>query len=268
MRKNLWLVILSVAAFPLAAAAGEVVPGGAVAAPSFELTAPAPAGGATLVPATLALSTPFVGGVTYRPRHYRSGPPVMPITTQIHAGFFDPTDDLDAGFDCGFRMGPQVDPHVQFGVAMDWWHRAEEDEVAIGSYDGPGGTVEERLLLSKSTLDLVPLLAFVQVGGDENMSVIPYAGVGVGYEWLFMTADDYYYGESYDETFGGFGWQAWGGVAIPLSGRTRLTGEVFYNGCEAGSDMDVYLDEYGPVTVRDIVKLNGVGARFGLAWGF
>jgi len=271
MRKNLWLAGLMAVTFPVAAVAGGTVTGSAAIGSSFEITAPLPAGGGSgtaLAPTTLALATPFVGGVTYRPRHYRSHAQVMPVTTQLHAGFFDPNEDLDAGFDCGFRIGPQVDPHVQIGVAMDWWHRSEDQELALGTYEGPGGEFESRLILSESTLDLVPLLAFVQVSGDENMSVIPYAGAGIGYEWLFLTSDNYLTYESYDETFGGLGWQVWGGLGIPLSGRTRLTGEVFYNGCEAASDVDVYLEEYGLVTVRDIVKMNGVGARFGLAWGF
>ena len=268
MRKNLWLAVLTIVAFPLSAAAGDAVSGGAAPQTTFEVAAPAASGAATLAPTTLALATPFVGGVTYRPRHYRSPARVTPVTTQIHAGLFDPNEDLDAGFYGGFRIGPQVDPRVQIGLAMDWWHRSEDQEMALGTYDWPGGELESSLILSQSTLDLVPLMVFVQVSGDENMSLIPYAGAGAGYQWLFLTSDDYLTYESYDETFGGFGWQVWGGLGIPLSGRTRLNGEVFYNGCEAASDVDVYLEEYGLVTVRDVVKMNGVGARIGLAWGF
>ena len=260
MRRNLWLAVLMAVTFPLSAVAGDAVSGGAAIGASFEIGAPAPAGGATLAPTTLALATPFVGGVTYRPRHYRSQARVMPVTTQLHAGFFDPGEDLDAGFDCGFRIGPQVDPHVQIGVAMDWWHRSENQEIEPWApTTGRAASSSRGSSCRESTLDLVPLLAFVQVSGDENMPVIPYAGVGVGYEWLFLTADDYLTRESYEQTFGGFGWQVWGGLGIPLSGRTRLNGEVFYNACEAGSDVDVYLADYGLVTVRDIVNMNGVG---------
>jgi hypothetical protein len=268
MRKNLWLAVLVAVAFPVVAVAGDFAPGSAAIGSSFEITAPAPVGAAALAPTTLALTTPFVGGVTYRPRYYHSRQPVMPITTQLHVGFFDPTDNFSPGFDCGFRIGPQVDPHVQVGLAMDWWHRSDNQEVDLGTVQAPGGSVEERLLLSQSTADLVPFLGFVQVSGDENLSVIPYAGFGIGYEWLFLTSDDYVSQESFDQTFGGFGWQVWGGLGVPLSGQMRLNGEVFYNGCEAGSDVDVYLQDYGLVTVRDIVKLNGAGARVGLAWGF
>jgi hypothetical protein len=268
MRKNLWLAVLMAVVFPMAAAAGTPVSGSVALQPSFEVSAPAPAGGPTLAPTTLAVAAPFVGGVTYRPRQYRSHAQVMPVTTQLHVGYFDPNEDFDGGFDCGFRIGPQVDPHVQVGVAMDWWHRTENQEVDLGMVEAPGGSVEERLVLSESTADLIPMLGFVQVSGDENMSVIPYAGFGLGYEWLFLNSDDYVAQESFDQTFGGFGWQVWGGLGVPLSGQARLNGEVFYNGCEAGSDVDVYLEDYGLVTVRDIVKMNGVGARVGIAWGF
>ena len=67
MRKNLWLVVLMAAAFPVAAAAGDAVSGSAALGSSFEITAPMPAGGSTLAPVTLALATPFVGGVDLPP---------------------------------------------------------------------------------------------------------------------------------------------------------------------------------------------------------
>ena len=192
----------------------------------------------------------------------------MPTTTQIHVGFFDPSDNFSTGFEGGFRMGPQVDPHVQIGLAVDWWHKSESSTMDLGSVPLPGGSGSERLVLSKTSADLMPILAFVQVSGDENLPVIPYGGFGVGYEWLFVSADNYLTSESFEQTFGGFGWQAWGGAGIPLDGRTRINGEVFYNGSEVGSDVDVYIADFGPATVRDVVKMNGLGMRFGISWGF
>ena len=273
MRTYLWKAALAAALLPVVAVASPGAPGSLLQNPSFTMQL------ASLTPTTvvvaevatsptLALATPFVGGVGYRPRAYRSRASVMPTTTQVHAGFFDPTDGFSTGFMGGFRMGPQVDPRMQIGLAMDWWHRSESTTMDLGEVQLPVGNGDSRLVLSKASADLLPILAFVQVSGDENMPVIPYGGFGVGYEWLFLTADDYLISESFDQTFGGFGWQVWGGAGLPLDGRTRINGEVFYNGSEVGSDADVYIDGFGPATVRDVVKMNGFGMRFGLCWGF
>ena len=268
MRTYLWMAALAAALLPVTAAASPGASGSLLQNPSLTMPLVSMTPTTVVAPPTLALATPFAGGVAYRPRAYRSHASVMPTTTQVHAGFFDPTDNFSTGFVGGFRMGPQVDPHVQVGLAMDWWHRSESATMDLGAVPLPGGSGTERLVLSKTSADLMPILAFVQVSGDENLPVIPYGGFGVGYEWLFLTADDYLSSESFNQTFGGFGWQVWGGAGIPLDGRTRLNGEVFYNGCEVGSDVDVNIDGFGPATVRDVVKVNGLGMRFGVAWGF
>ena len=273
MRTYLWKAALVAVLLPVAAAASPGASGSLLENPSFmmplvNVTPTAVVAAEVAAPPTLALVTPFAGGVVYRPRAYRSRASVMPTTTQIHIGFFDPTDGFSTGFEGGFRMGPQVDPHVQIGLAADWWHRSESTTMDLGAVRLPSGSGESRLLLSRASADLMPILAFVQVSGDENMSVIPYGGFGMGYEWLFLTADDYVSGESFQQTFGGFGWQVWGGAGIPLDGRTRSNGEVFFNGSEVGSDVDADYPGVGLVTVRDVVKMNGLGMRAGISWGF
>jgi hypothetical protein len=275
MRTYLWTAALAVALLPVNAAAGPAAPGSLLQSPTFttplvSVTPTIVAAAEITAPPTLALSTPFAGGVGYRPRAYRSRASVVPTTTQVHVGFFDPNEGFSSGFIGGVRMGPQVDPHVQIGLAMDWWHNSQSSTMNFGSYDLPVGTGSEQILLSRSSSDLLPILGFVQVSGDENMPVIPYGGFGVGYEMLFVSSDDYVnQSESFSQTFGGFGWQVWGGAGIPLDGRTRINGEVFYNACEVGSDVDVYITSLDrTATVRDVVNMNGVGMRFGISWGF
>jgi len=273
MRTYLWMAALAAALLPIVAAAspgtsGSLAQNSALALPVVGLSTVTLTAGEAAAPPTLALATPFAGGVAYRPRAYRSHASVMPTTTEIHVGFFDPSENFSTGFEGGFRMGPQVDPHVQLGLAVDWWHRSESSTMDLGSVPLPGGSGSERLVLSRTSANLMPILAFVQVSGDENLPVIPYGGFGVGYEWLFVSADNYLTSESFEQTFGGFGWQLWGGAGIPLGGGTRVNGEVFYNGSEVGSDVDVYIPDFGPATVRDVVKMNGLGMRVGISWGF
>lgn len=186
------------------------------------------------------------------------------VVSQVHAGFFDPTGDLGTGFLAGFRLGALVDPHVQIGAAADWWHRSEDQTIDVSGGPGPGGIDTQRqIVLSSSSANLFPLMGYVQVGGDASMQVIPYVGAGAGYEWLDLNGDNPD-GSSFDATYGGFGWQAWGGVAVPMSSQARFSAEVFGNGAELGRDVED--PTFG--AVREIVKMNGVGMRFGLSWGF
>lgn len=268
MRTHLWMAALAATLLPLPAVAADLASGGLlldpVAAAPFVSVAPSTP---SATAPSLALATPLVGGIGYRPRSYRSHASVMPVTTQLHIGFLDPGEGFSMGFLGGLRMGPQVDPHVQLGVGLDWWHRSESTTMDLGRVPLPVGEGSEELLLEKVSADLVPLMAFVQVSGDENLPIIPYFGVGAGYEWLFLSADNYLDDESFDQTFGGFGWQVWGGMGIPLDGRVRINAEVFYNVCEVGSDVDVLFEDR-LYSVRDVIEMNGAGMRIGIGWGF
>lgn len=211
-----------------------------------------------------------VAGVHYRPR--RSGyrrPVEAASVSQIHLGFFDPDGDPARRFLAGIRGGPMIDQRIQLGVGIDWAHDSDNTSSVSSKSTGPGGTpITIQRDLARASTDLFPIMAFLQVSADDNMSVVPYFGVGGGYELLNLSADDYQSGTSFDATYGGWGWQVWGGLAMPLSGRTRLTGEVFVNGAELSRNVD---DPYYGVngsTYRETVNQDGVGARFGIAWGF
>ena len=278
MRTNLWLVVLAAVAFPAVAAADPGVFCLLPSNSSFELSVPfeapdAPAVGAVLTRTEPAFSIEPVSRVRYRPSPYRprvSRPPVsvMPLTAQTHVGFLDPIDNFSAGFNGGLRFGPQVESHIQVGLGLDWWHRSDDEVLDLGPVDAPIGTAERELVLSESSANLVPIMMFAQVSFDENMPVIPYVGLGIGYEWLFLTANNYLTDESFDQTFGGFGWQAWVGAGLPLDLGMRLNGELFFNACEVGSEVDVNIKDYGPATVRNVIQMNSFGARVGISWGF
>lgn len=213
------------------------------------------------------------GGVTvlestrYRPRResaHRSSS--YGGATQLHAGFFDPDGDPDRGFVFGFRMGPKVDEHVQLGIGLDWRHKTTSYTELIGTGTGPGGEeIEIRRELSRSTSDWVPLQLFTELNAGSDMGVIPYFGLAGGYQWLGISGDDFNDGSIFETTFGGWGWQAWGGVAFPLGPRSRVNAEVFVNDAELHRDsVDITSGE----DVRETIGMDGVGMRFGLSWGF
>jgi hypothetical protein len=205
--------------------------------------------------------------VMYRPRgrYYRRSEPYLGTQTQIHAGFFDPEGDTGTGFVLGIRGGPMVDPNIQLGLGVDWEHRSQEQSEVVGTSSGPGGTViTTRRQLSSSSENTFPILGFIQLSGDASSPVVPYGGIGGGYEVVTLSATDFSSGSSFDATYGGWGWQAWAGARIPLSGRASVLGEAYLNQSEPHRDVD---DPVSGQTFRETVKLNGFGARFGLSWG-
>jgi hypothetical protein len=231
---------------------------------------------ATLLPAGAAraeLAGPITGfeAITYRPRSERaryrddygsrggSG-----AESQVHIGFFNPSEFSSTGLVLGFRTGVTPDPHIQIGVDADWHYKNERRTDVVSEQPLPGGgSAQVRQELSSATSNLIPVLGFIQVSGDRSMPIIPYGGVGVGYEAYFLSADDFNTGSHFDAQYGGFAWQAWGGAQLPLSGRSRLVGEVFVNQADLGRDVDI-----AGRTFRETVNLNGAGMRFGVNWGF
>jgi hypothetical protein len=259
-------------AAPLAFAATDSPSPSAFALPAGTLAlgvTPALAGAAPEVTAIHVPAAPevSVAGVAYRPR--RSGYGGRRVdsqgVSQIHLGFIDPDGDPVRKFLVGIRGGPMLDSHVQIGAGIDWAHDSDHATSVRSTEIGPGGTpITVQREIARSSTDLFPIMAFIQVSADDNLSVVPYFGGAGGYQVMNLSADDFETGESWDATYGGWGWQLWGGLALPLSGRTRLTGELFLNGGELGRDVDDPL--FGGY--RETVKADGVGARFGLAWGF
>jgi len=205
----------------------------------------------------------------YRPRrdrgHGRSAWRGRGVS-QVHAGFLDPDGPSEAGFLAGFRGGQKIDDMVEIGLGLDWRNKSGRATELIQHAVGPGGeTILVRRDLSRYSSDLFPLLAYIQVSGPSHLTLVPYAGAAASWQVLFLQADDFTTGETFEATFDGFGWQLWGGAALPLSGRSRLFGEVFMN--RADLNRDTYDFATGQ-DIRETVKADGVGARFGLSWGY
>lgn len=280
MRLGLRMSAAALAAFalyaPAARAAGDLPPS-SLALPSPMVTAalatPVPDASqypAPQAPVTLALThlpAPEFAGVRYRPRShgYRRGPEAAGVS-QLHVGFFDPNGDQDARLDIGVRGGPMIDENLQLGLGVDWIHKTENISSVTTSTTGPGGVpIEVKQDIARASVNMFPIMAFVQLSAPDNLALIPYFGAGGGYQVLVLSGDDFVTGQSFDGTFSGWGWQVWGGLGLPLGGRTRLTGELFVNGAELGRDAT---DQVTGQTVHETVNADGAGARFGVSWGF
>ncbi len=226
----------------------------AVSAPSIEIEH-------VTVPETSLL------GVHYRPRSGGWGRHMDSQTvSQIHLGFFDPEGPPSREFLIGLRGGAMLDPHVQLGLGFDWSHLTSHESSSSSQSIGPNGynpTVWQDI--SQSSSHLFTVMPYVQVSGDDDMPVIPYAGIGGGYEVLYLSQDDYVHNDSWSATYGGWGWQIWAGAALPLSGQVRISGEAFLNQSEPSREVT---DNLLGRSYRERVNANGAGMRLGMAWGF
>jgi hypothetical protein len=184
----------------------------------------------------------------------------------VHVGFFNPDGDQDSRFAIGVRGGPMIDENLQIGLGVDWIRKSEKISSITTESIGPGGIpIQVERQLGKTSVNMFPIMGFVQVSANDDMGVVPYFGAAGGYEVLVLSGDDFVTGDSFEGTFSGWGWQLWGGVAVPLGGRTRLTAEAFVNGAELGRDAT---DVLTGNEVHETVSGDGMGLRIGLAWGF
>jgi hypothetical protein len=223
-----------------------------------------------------AVGAPVVySPVVYRPKgsgtppddyhHQNANPNPIRTVTQIYGGRMDPDGSTDGEFLMGIRTGPKLSKHLQLGLMFDWVRDSDYESSFTTSTPGPGGVnITTKYDYSGAYTDLFPLMAFAQVSLNEKRFISPYGGIGGGYEWFNVTAYDRY-GTWYDANFGGWGWQGWAGVALRVTDGVRLSGEAMYNSVELSRNV------YDPVngwTNHETVPMYGVGARFGLAFGF
>jgi hypothetical protein len=185
---------------------------------------------------------------------------------QLHGGIYRPDANPVTDMSFGVRFGTSPTPAVQLGIATDWMHRAENESniVASGTLPG-GGTVERRVDLSNASSDLLPISAFFQLTPIPVGPFQPFIGVGGGYEALFVNATDFATGQKYNATFDGWGWQLWAGLGIPLGGPVRLVAEGFGNWATLDRNVD---DPAAGQSVREVVRVDGVGTRAGLSFSF
>jgi len=200
----------------------------------------------------------------YRSRNYRR--PESQGVSQIHAGAFDPDGDQKSRLDVGIRGGPMLDDNLQIGLGVDWIHKGEHTTSVTTSSVGPGGVpIEVKRDIARASVNMFPIMGFLQLSLPGDVGIVPYFGGGGGYEVLALSSNDFQTNQSFEGTFSGWGWQAWGGLGIPLGGRTRLTGEAYVNGAELSRDAT---DDQTGQKVHETVNGDGMGLRFGVAWGF
>jgi hypothetical protein len=207
-------------------------------------------------PATLALAAP--GG----PDSLAAREPELPkksLEIHLHGGVFMPVNTSQASGAAGLRIAGLVAKQVSMGLSVDGLFHTQND-LGAATQPLPASVYTPRKVNGDAGTLLLPVMGFVQLTLWRHGPLVPYGGIGGGYEWLHSVAHDYQTGSSFHATFSNWAWLAWTGLGIPLSRELRIDGEVFYNGGSLGRDLH---DTSGQLT-RELVKVDGAGFRCGL----
>jgi hypothetical protein len=219
-------------------------------------------------------------GLTYQPRGVYSHPYVPAPRPEpgsqgyfdLHGGIFEYMSDASSrpngprSSDFGAKMAFNLGPAVRLGTLLDWQYRSESNTVPISSNPGPGGTtINNSVDLGSGTASLVPWMGFLEISPVPRSPISPYVGIAGGYEWLYLHASRSDIPVAFNANYGGWGWQAWGGIGFRLAPEVRLTGEVYGNFCEVWRN--AFDTDLNAVT-RETVNVNGAGVRGGLQFLF
>jgi hypothetical protein len=174
----------------------------------------------------------------------------------LHGGVFSPIDQTITNAMLGARLGIHMGAPVLFGVSGGWvYHTKSLYDTTPSNLPG----LEPRTVLATANAHLIPAMLFVQATLWERF-LSPYVGIGGGYEWLLLRAEDFRTDEVFSRTYSGPSWEWYAGVGLKMSRAARLDGEVFYSAGTLGRDV---LDPNDNL-LRETVDMDGVGLRVGL----
>jgi hypothetical protein len=175
---------------------------------------------------------------------------------QLHGGLFA-GNDVDAGSPMvGMRYCKRFSPHLQGGLLTGWTSMSESlEQPADGSV-----TYDPQVELVRVDAGLLPVMGFLQVNLTEKFFLVPFLGIGGGYEWLIIDMLDNRTGLETHATYASLAWETFGGAGLRLNSKVQLNGELFYNGGRPGRNI---IDESGHTWV-EAIRANGVGVRVGL----
>jgi hypothetical protein len=178
------------------------------------------------------------------------------VSLHLHGGLFLPIDVNAPSPTFGLRLSKLVGSHLQVGILTGWTF--ERKDLTTGGDSLPGS--EPQLVLARVESHLVPLMGYIRVNLTEKHWLVPYVGVGTGYEWLTFQATDYRSQLTGSATYANWAWEGWLGLGIRLGQDLRVNGEAYYNGASLERDV---IDESGNIW-KEVVKMDGVGLRLGV----
>ena len=178
------------------------------------------------------------------------------LLIHLHGGMFTPVEVNAPSPMIGVRLSKLVSSHLQAGVLSGYTLQRKDQTEPVNSLPG----TQPQRVLARTDAQLVPLMGFLRVNFTQKFWLVPYVGVGAGYEWLLYESIDYQTEVTNSSTFSNWAWEGWVGMGLRLGQSLRVNGEIFYNG--ASLERNVVDESDQPW--KEVVDLNGVGARVGL----
>ncbi|MGH7742324.1 MAG: hypothetical protein ACRENS_09915 [Candidatus Eiseniibacteriota bacterium] len=175
----------------------------------------------------------------------------------LHGGLFAPIGGNATSTTFGGRLGINLGSHMLMGVMADWSFESKSLTQPVPS-DLPG--LKPKEVLAKVDAQLIPAMGYVQLKLTDKFPVVPYGGIGAGYEWLILRAIDHRNGASAHSTYANWAWQSYAGLGLRLSRGLRFDSELFYNGAWLTRDVK----DVNGITSTEGVDVRGVGARIGV----
>ena len=204
-----------------------------------------------LVP-LLALSMSLAAGVPAA--HAQVVPNLWSI--QLHGGLFTPIEAGGASSTVGMRYCKHYTPYLQAGLLTGLTMKSKRLESPSDSALSGGTSVE----LARFDARLVPIMGFMQVNLTEKLWLVPFVGIGAGYEWLSLHSQDNRTGLESSAIYGNVAWETYGGLGLRLTPKVRVNGELFYN----GGSLERRVPSSSGLELREAVHVSGVGMRVGL----
>ena len=187
----------------------------------------------------------------YYPR-FRTG------ALHLHGGAYTPINGSSSAATIGARLGINVGQPLLFGIKSSWTYASKS---AFDSTEyGRDINLEPRVVRATGTAHLIPAMVFLQVTLTEKFPIVPYMGIGAGYEWLVLKAKDYVTEFDTTVTYANPAWEWYAGMGLKISQGLRFDTEVYYNGGTLGRDVT----DVNGIVRREVVDIDGVGARVGL----
>jgi hypothetical protein len=174
----------------------------------------------------------------------------------IDGGMYAPIEANAPSPSVGLRLSRLVGGHLQAGVLTGWTFERKDRTQSGDSLPG----LQPKIVLARVDSYLIPLMGYLRVNFTEKHWLVPYVGVGTGFEWLTIQATDYVSQTTASASYSNWGWEGWVGLGIRLGQDLRVDGEVYYNG--ASPERDV-VDQNGQ-PFKEVVNCDGVGGRVGV----
>jgi len=179
---------------------------------------------------------------------------------QLDGGVFAPIEASGASPAAGMRYCKHFGGHLQGGMLTGWTFKRAKQEATVGGVPGPESHVE----VARTDASLVPVMGFLQIDLTDTRFLVPFVGIGAGYEWLVLHGVDHETGLQSKVTYSNLAWQTYAGVGFRLASKWRLNSELYYN----GGSLEREVPDADLGIRREAVHVNGVGVRFGLDMQF